>query len=201
MLGRHQFGGDRKRRRDRKAEKKAGDEAQDQQLFETVYQQDQQGAERAEDDTDLHYGQAADPVGHRRRGKAADDDQESRPGGECAHRIGVHMQRRFGEHQQGAGQRQIIAFDKADKPEHQDDNDVIGAERHAVEFASEHEAGGDCPRLDRIGGHPLLLPSLPTGALGPAKPGLPATQPLRCTVLYPGAAEGAWLGIIRRPHR
>ena len=141
MLRRHQLGGDRKRRRDRKAEKEAGYQPQDEQLLETMREQDQKRAQGTENDPDLHHRHAADPIGHPRRRKAADDDEESGPGGQRANRVGIHMQRSLGEHQQRAGQCQIVALDKADKAEHQDYDDVIGAERDAIQLQPENVAG------------------------------------------------------------
>ena len=63
-------------------------------------EQDQKGAQCAENDADLHHGQATDAIGHRRCCETTDDDEESGPGGERADRVGAHMQRNFGEHQQ-----------------------------------------------------------------------------------------------------
>jgi len=46
------------------------------------------------------------------------------------------MQRLLGQHQQRAGDRQIVALDKADQGEHGDDQDVVAAERDVVERPS-----------------------------------------------------------------
>ena len=51
------------------------------------------------------------------------------------------MQRRLGQHQERAGDHQIVALDKADEGEHGDDRYVVTAERNAVELASEHMSG------------------------------------------------------------
>jgi hypothetical protein len=52
------------------------------------------------------------------------------------------MQRLFGQHQQRAGHHQIVALDEADEGEHGNDQDLVSAERNAVELAAEHAAGG-----------------------------------------------------------
>jgi hypothetical protein len=54
---------------------------------------------------------------------------------------GVRCSGFFGQDQQRAGHRQIVALDKADKPQDRDDQSVVGAERNAVELAAEHAAG------------------------------------------------------------
>ena len=40
----------------------------------------------------------------------------------------------LGQHQQRAAQRQVVALDEADRAQHQDDHQVVGAERNAVEL-------------------------------------------------------------------
>ena len=121
VLRRHQFGGDRERRRDGAAGTEAGQEAQDDQLLGVLHQRDQQGEERGGDHPDQHHGLAAPVIGHRRGREAADAQHEGRADGEPADVGPGQMQRRFGQHQQRAGDHQIVALDKADEGEHGDD--------------------------------------------------------------------------------
>src|SRR5579875_2267299 len=51
------------------------------------------------------------------------------------------MERMFCQNQQRSSDRQIVAFDKADKSQYRDDREVITAERDAVELAPEHKPG------------------------------------------------------------
>jgi hypothetical protein len=55
--------------------------------------------------------------------------------------LGGQMQRLLGQHKQRAAERQVVALDEADHPEHQDDLYVINAERNTVELSSKQKAG------------------------------------------------------------
>ena len=158
VLRRHQFGGDRERRGDRKAEPDAGQQADDDQLLGGLHERDHQREEGHADDADLDDQLAADVVGDRRGDKAADDDEQRRGDGQPADLVRRDVQRAFGQDEQRAGQRQIIPVDKADEPEHQDHRHVEGAERNAVELAAQDGAGGigRCGG-GRIYGHGVLL--------------------------------------------
>jgi hypothetical protein len=125
--------------------------SQDEQLLEAVHQEDQQGAQRADDHAGLHHRHAADPIRHCRRREAANDDEKGGPSGEGANLAGGEMKRPLGEHQQRTGQGQVVAFDEADKPEHHDHHDVVGAEWNRIELASEQMAGGSCRRSAQRG--------------------------------------------------
>ena len=52
--------------------------------------------------------------------EAADDDQQVGGDGEPADVGAGEVKRAFGQHEQRAAQRQIVAVDEADEPEHQD---------------------------------------------------------------------------------
>ena len=73
--------------------------------------------------------------------EGADHEEEDRRDREPANLLGGQMQRLLGQHQQRAAERQVVALDEADHPEHQDDLHVIDAERNAVELSSEQKAG------------------------------------------------------------
>ncbi len=142
VLRRHQLGGDGERRRDREAEPDAGDQAQHQQLREILCPQDQQCAQRGDDDADLHHGHPADAIRHGRGREAAEDDDEGGPDGEGADLVGIEVQRLPRQHEERAAECQVVALDEADEPEHHDQNDMIRAERDAIELASQQMAGG-----------------------------------------------------------
>ncbi len=141
MLRRHQLGGDREGRGHHAAGANAGQEAQDDQLLGALHQRDHQCQQCRQENADQHDALAAQMVGHGREKEAAEAQRESRAGNEYAN-IGVgQVQRRLGQHQERAGHHQIVALDKADEGEDDDDQDVIGAEGNAVELLSEHAAG------------------------------------------------------------
>ena len=73
MLRRHQFGGDRERRRDRGARAKARQQTHDDQLLGILHQRDQQGKKRGGDHPDQHHALAAEVIGYRRGREAAED--------------------------------------------------------------------------------------------------------------------------------
>ena len=52
------------------------------------------------------------------------------------------LQRRFGQHQERAGHHQIVALDKADEGKDTDYQNVVAAERDAVELSPENVTGG-----------------------------------------------------------
>jgi hypothetical protein len=71
---------------------------------------------------------------------AAEAQHEGRADGEPAD-VGVgQMQWRLGQHQERAGHHQIVALDKAYEGQYCDDQDVVAAERDAVELAPEDKA-------------------------------------------------------------
>jgi hypothetical protein len=144
MLRRHQFGSDRERRRNHAAGADAGQQAQDDQLLGRLHQGDQQCQKCRQEDADQHDALTAQMVGHGREKEAAEAQHEGRADSEPAY-VGVgQVQRRLGQHQQRAGHHQIVALDEADEGEHGDDQDVVAAERDAVELAPEHKAGRSC---------------------------------------------------------
>jgi len=51
------------------------------------------------------------------------------------------MQGVLGQHEQRAAEREVVALDEADRPEYQDDLQMVGAERNGVELAAEQKAG------------------------------------------------------------
>jgi hypothetical protein len=80
--------------------------------------------------------------------EAAEAQHEGRADGEPTN-VGVgQVQWRLGQHQQRTGHDQVVALDEADEGENGDDQDVVAAERDAVELAPENIAGGYC-RSDR----------------------------------------------------
>ena len=85
---------------------------------------------------DQHHRLAAPVVGYRREREAADAQHEGRADGDPADVGLCQMQRLLGQHQQRAGDRQIVPLDKADQGEHGDDQDVVAAERDVVERPS-----------------------------------------------------------------
>jgi hypothetical protein len=138
---RHQFGGDRERCRERKTDAEAGEHADDDQLRAGLRQRYQQGERRAGDDADLHHGLAADAVGHGGGDEGADHDDERGRDSEPANLFGGQVQRLFCQHQQRAAECQVVALDEADRPEDEDQLQVVDTERNAVELAPEQEAG------------------------------------------------------------
>ena len=103
VLRRHQFGGNRERRRDREAETEAGDQAQDEQLLEICARA---GSSR------VHNVLRMTPTCMTaRRLMRSDIAAAAKPpmttrkvghSGKRTHRVGAQMQRNFGEHQQRA---------------------------------------------------------------------------------------------------
>ena len=139
MLRRHQLGRDRERRRDRKAQTDAGQQAQCDQFLGILRQWDQQGKKRAEDDPDLHHRLAAQAIGQQQRdAEAGQRDDESGAENEEADICGREMKRSFGEDDQRAAERQIITLDKADQPQNQDQSDVVGGKRDRVLLPPQH---------------------------------------------------------------
>ena len=149
VLRRHQFGGDRERGRDGAARADAGQQTHDDQLLGGLHQRDQQRETGRGDHADQHDRLAAPMVGHRRGQKAADAQHEGRADGEPLDVGPGQMQRRLGQHQERPGHHQIVALDKADEGEHGDDQDVVGAERDAVELVAEHKARAGCRCANR----------------------------------------------------
>ena len=145
VLRRHQFGGDRERRRNDAAGAEAGQQTQDDQLLGVLHQRDQQGEKRGGDHPDLHHHLAAPVIGYRRECEAADAEHQGRAGDEPADLGAGQMQRRLCQHQQGTGQRQIVALDKADESQHGDDQHVVSAERDAVELAARARSRPNLP--------------------------------------------------------
>jgi hypothetical protein len=86
------------------------------------------------DQADQHHRLAAQVVGCRLGREAADAEHEGGCDGDPADVGLCQRQRLLGQHQQRAGDRQIVALDKADQGEHGDDQYVVGAERDAVKF-------------------------------------------------------------------
>ena len=149
VLRRHQFGGDREHRRPHAASAEAGQRPQDDQLFGILHQWDQKGEERRRNHADHQHGLAAQLVADRREAEAADGPRD---GGAEEQPLDVgpgQMQRLLGQHYQRAGHKQIVALDKADEGEDEDDQDLVGAERNAVHLAPEHAAGGRTSRPHR----------------------------------------------------
>jgi hypothetical protein len=83
-------------------------------------------------------------VGNGREKEAAKAQHEGRADGQPAD-VGVgQVQRRLGQHQERAGHHQIVALDKADEGQHGDDQNVVAAERDAVELSPEHKTCRSC---------------------------------------------------------
>jgi hypothetical protein len=102
---------------------------------------------RAGDNADLHHGLAAEAVGNGGGHEGTHHDEEDGRCHQPANLLGGQMQRFLGQHQQRAAERQVVALDEADRPEHKDDLQMVSAERNAVELAAEQKAG----RLTRGG--------------------------------------------------
>ncbi len=149
VLRRHQFRGDRKRRRYGETSAKPGQQTHDDQLLGVLHQRNQQCEKCRGDHADQHDRLAAPVIGYRRGRKAADAQHEGRADREPADVGAGQMQRRLGQHQERAGDHQIVALDKADEGEDGDDRYVVTAERDAVELASEHIAGRRYGSRDR----------------------------------------------------
>jgi hypothetical protein len=113
---RHQFGGDRERRRGGKADGKTGQQANDDQVLAALRQRDQQREEVDRRHPEQHDGAAAPVVGNRRGGKSANASRQARGDGEQADLAGSDVQRLFGQHQQRPGHRTIVTVDQSDKP-------------------------------------------------------------------------------------
>ena len=96
VLGRHQFGGDRERRRHGKSRAETGQQADDEQLRAGLRQRYQQGEERAGNNADLHHGLAAEAVGNRRGREGAEHEEENRRDREPTNLLGGQMQRLLG---------------------------------------------------------------------------------------------------------
>ena len=118
-----------------------GQQPQGDQLFAGLHERDQQREKGDGAHADQHDGLAAEMIGDRRGDKTADADHQRRGDGKKTDVAGGQMQRLLCEHQQRAGHDQVVAVDKADKPEDADHHQVVGAERDAVELAAEHMAG------------------------------------------------------------
>jgi len=142
VLRRHQFGGDWERRGDRTACAKAGQQTDDDQLLGGLHQRDQQGEERRGDDADQHDRLAAPVIRYQRRRKPANAQHKRRADGEQPDVGPRQMQRFFGQHQERAGEHQIVALDEADEGKHGNDQNVVTAERDAVELVPENMSGG-----------------------------------------------------------
>jgi hypothetical protein len=141
VLRGHQLGGNRERRRYRKAAPQPGQQAKDDELFGVLREWDEQREEGGRRDADRHDRFAAAMIGDRRCGKAADADHRGRRNRQKPDfRLG-HVQWRLGQQQQRAGHHQVVAVDKADQPKHHDDHQVVAAERDAVELAPQRAAG------------------------------------------------------------
>jgi hypothetical protein len=81
-------------------------------------------------------------IGYRRGREPADAEHEGRADGEPTD-FGVgQVERRFGQHQERAGHHQIVALDKADEGKDTDYQNVVAAERDAVELPSENATRG-----------------------------------------------------------
>ena len=91
MPRRHQLGGDRERRKDRKAAREACQQTHDDQLLARLHQGEQQGGKGQPGHADQHDGFAAVMVGDRRGDEAADDDHHRRRDGEKADLVGWQM--------------------------------------------------------------------------------------------------------------
>jgi len=76
---------------------------------------------RRGDHADQHDRLAAPMIGYRRGRKSADAQHEGWADREPADVGAGELQRYFGQHQQRAGEHQIIALDKADEGEDGDD--------------------------------------------------------------------------------
>ena len=154
VLRRHQFGADRVYRRPHTAGAETGQRPQDDQLLGILHQRDQEREERRRNHADQQHGLAAQLVADRREPEAADGPHD---GGTEEQPLDVgagQMQRRLGQHQQRAGHKQIVALDKADEGQDEDNQNLVGAERNAVHLAAEHPAGRRSRHLHRrLRGH------------------------------------------------
>src|SRR5579883_1132983 len=79
------------------------------------------------------------------------------------------MQRSFGQDQQRAGHHQVVALDKADEGQDNDDQNVVTAEWNAVEFAAKNMAGSRSHKRPDF--RHFDSPSYRLGGVRPGPPG------------------------------
>jgi hypothetical protein len=68
----------------------------------------------------MHDHQTTDAVRHCRSRETSEHDHKGESDGEPADLLGRKVQRRLGQHEERARKCQVVAFDKADEPEHDD---------------------------------------------------------------------------------